>query len=564
MPCLGVFLLIAAATMPAFAQTAPQPARPSVAEVLESEAGQPAPVVIGGEIVLLVPVGAGPYTPQVRADRIASRINEVIAERTLLNPTVTVVENNDSFELRVGPRLLMVVTPADAQRIGVAGATMAEAFARQIESTIRNERLQRAPGTVLRSGGWGLGATIVFALIVWIILRLTRWSRRLASERAARLIAVRVRDVEVVPADQVGRGLDRAVRLVRLFLLLLAFDLYLTYVLGLFPWTRSVSRALLSYLTSPLTTVAQAFLGYLPNLLFVIVIALAVRGVIRLVAMFFKRIEEGRIAFERFPPEWADPTNKIARLLLFAFGVIVAFPYLPASDSPAFAGVSVFMGVLLSLSSSSAIANAIAGVVLTYTGAFRLGERVKIGDTFGDVIDTSMLATRVRTIKNEDVTIPNSLVLGGAMTNYSRQAGSLGLILHTSVTIGYDTPWRIVHRLLTEAAQVTPEIMESPRPFVWQTALNDFYVTYELNAFTANARDMVATYAALHANIQDVFFAAGVEIMSPHYASIRDGNTVAIPEAHRPPDYQSRGFRVERDPADLAPPHTKSRGRQSA
>ena len=292
-------------------------------------------------------------------------------------------------------------------------------------------------------------------------------------------------------ADRIGAAIDRAFRLLRLFLLLLAFDLYLTYVLGLFPWTRAVSYAMLGYLVSPARTVAQAFVGYLPNLLFVIVIALIVRGAIRLVALFFRQIEEGKIVLKNFPAEWADPTYKIARLLLIAFGLVVAFPYLPASDSAAFAGVSVFMGVLFSLSSSSAISNAIAGVVLTYTGAFRLGERVKLGDTFGDIVESSMLATRVRTIKNEDITIPNSIVLGGAMTNYSRQASTLGLILHTSVTIGYDAPWRKIHGLLIEAARATPDILETPAPFVWQTALNDFYVTYEINAYTANARDMI-------------------------------------------------------------------------
>jgi small-conductance mechanosensitive channel len=232
-------------------------------------------------------------------------------------------------------------------------------------------------------------------------------------------------------------------------------------------------------------------------------------------------------------------------VLLTAFGVVVAFPYLPASDSPAFAGVSVFMGVLFSLSSSSAFSNMIAGIVLTYTGAFRLGDRVKVGDAFGDVIQTTLLATRVRTIKNEDVTIPNSIALGSAVTNYSRSAGTLGLILHTSVTIGYDAPWRKVHDLLVQAALETPGLLPEPRPFVWQTALNDFYVTYEINAYTATPRDMFDVYAALHERIQDRFYEAGVEIMSPHYTALRDGNAVAIPAALRTPGYRAPAFRVE-------------------
>ena len=265
----------------------------------------------------------------------------------------------------------------------------------------------------------------------------------------------------------------------------------------------------------------------------------------RVVALFFQQIRLGRIVFKNFPEEWAEPTNSIVRVLLVAFGVVVAFPYLPASDSPAFTGVSVFIGVLFSLASSSSLSNMIAGLVLTYTRAFRLGDRVKIGDTLGDIVETSLLATHVQTIKNEMVVIPNGLVLGGSVTNYTRASRTLGLILHTSVTIGYNAPWRTIHGLLIEAAHATPGLLKEPAPFVWQTALNDFYVTYEINAYTDTPRDMPDIYAALHARIQDTFFAAGVEIMSPHFTAVRDGNGVAIPESFRPKGYRPPAFRVE-------------------
>ena len=539
-----VLLALIVAASPASAQVPPAPPAPD--QELAAEAEQSAPVAIGGKVIIWIPTGAGQYTPQRRAERITARLEEAIADRSIANPTVTVVEVEGSSEVRVGPRLLMVVTAQDARRLSVARSSLAEFVAREFETAIRDERIQRAPGAIMRSGFYGLGATFVFAILVWVIVRSTRWFRHRAERwRAARLGAVKLQDAEIVSSDRIGDAIDRAFRVIRLFLILLAFDLYLTYVLGLFPWTRAVSYALLGYIVSPARTVARAFVGYLPNFLFVIFIALMIRGAIRLVKLFFHQIEEGKIVFKNFPAEWADPTYKIVRLLLVAFGLVVAFPYLPASDSAAFTGVSVFAGVLFSLSSSSAISNAIAGVVLTYTGAFRIGDRVKLGEAFGDIIETSMLATRVRTIKNEDVTIPNSLVLGGAMTNFSRQAKEQGLILHTSVTIGYDAPWRTIHGLLIDAALATPHILATPKPFVWQTALNDFYVTYEINAYTANVRDMIDTYAVLHANIQDKFFAAGVEIMSPHYTSIRDGNTVQIPEAQRPSGYRTPAFRVE-------------------
>ena len=327
----------------------------------------------------------------------------------------------------------------------------------------------------------------------------------------------------------------------------MALDLYLTFVLGLFPG-RAPCRSSCSTISDAAAHGGHAFVGYLPNLLFLVVIVAIVTKAIRLVELFFQQIRLGRIVFKNFPEEWADPTNSIVRVLLVAFGSSLRFPYLPASDSPAFTGVSVFMGVLLSLASSSSLSNMIAGLVLTYTRAFRLGDRVKIGDTFGDIVETSLLATHVKTIKNEMVVIPNGLVLGGSVTNYSRAARTLGLILHTSVTIGYDAPWRTIHGLLIEAAHATPGVLKEPAPFVWQTALNDFYVTNEINAYTDSPREMPDIYAALHARIQDSFYAAGVEIMSPHFTAVRDGNGVAIPESFRPTGYRPPAFRVEAVP----------------
>ena len=299
--------------------------------------------------------------------------------------------------------------------------------------------------------------------VFWVILRLARSTHdALERWRGSRLGALRLQQAEIVPPTGLGLAIERVIRAGRLVLILLAIHLYLTYVLGLFPWTRALSATLLEYVVTPIRMAAAAVVGYLPNLAFVVVIGVIFYWAIRLVGLFFHQIEHGRIVFPNFPAEWAAPTNKIARVLLIAFGLVVAFPYLPASDSPAFAGVSVFIGVLVSLASSSALSNMIAGVVLTYTGAFRLGDRVKVGDSFGDIIEASLLATRVRTIKNEDITIPNSVVLGSSVINYSREARTLGLILHTSVTIGYDAPWRTVHDLLIEAALATPGVLQEP------------------------------------------------------------------------------------------------------
>ena len=527
------------------AQSAPPAAAQRTADPEVTEE-RPVPVLVSGEPILWISTGIGPYSAQLRADRIQARLRDIIGDRTIRDATVTVREVDGASELRVGPKLVLVVAPQDAAKLNVPRVTLAEQYARVVEEAIRVDRLRHAPATLLRSAGYGLVATLIFAALVWLILRFTRaLHRRLAARISRRSEAFRALQVELLGDARVGGTLRAVISVLRALLLLAVFNLYLTYVLGLFPWTRAVSLRLGDYVFTPVRALALAMAAYLPKLLFVIVIGVAVHIAIRLVGIFFRQIQTGRVVFASFPAEWADPTNKIVRVLIIALGLVVAFPYLPASDSPAFAGVSVFMGVLVSLASSSALSNMMAGLVLTYTGAFRHGDRVKVGEAFGDIIETSLLVTRIRTIKNEDITIPNSLVLGTTVTNYTREATTRGLILHTTITIGYDAPWRKIHELLVEAALATPDILHEPRPFVWQTSLNDFYVSYEINAYTASPAAMLDTYAALHASIQDAFFAAGVEIMSPHYTSVRDGNTAAIPEAFRGPGYQAPAFRID-------------------
>jgi len=518
---------------------------------LEAGPSKPAAVVVDGDIVLWITTGIGPYSTTFRAQRISQRIESVVRDGTISDLTVQIVEVDGSSELRVGPQLVMVVTPRDAQDMGIGRTTLATQYAHVIGDVIRAERRRYAPAALLRSSAYALAATAAFALFVWIVFRLTLALRDAVRRRIARHEALRAIQHEIAPSERLRDVTPMVIGTLRVVAIALAADVYLTFVLGLFPWTRAFAHTFLGYFFYPVRSLSAAIAQYLPNLFFLIVIVALIVLAIRIVGAFFRQIRIGRLVFANFPPEWADPTNKIARVLLLALGAVVAFPYLPASGSPAFAGVSVFIGVLVSLASSSALSNVMAGIVLTYTGAFRLGDRVKIGDAFGDIIDTSLLATRVRTIKNEEVTIPNGIALGSSVINYTRESRTRGLILHSTVSIGYDVPWRKVHDLLIEAALATPGILETPRPFVWQTALDDFNVAYEINAYTASPQAMADTYAALNEHIQDAFFAAGVEIMSPHYMALRDGSAVKIPEFLRPPD--PHPFRIAETPMPEAP-----------
>ena len=218
-----------------------------------------------------------------------------------------------------------------------------------------------------------------------------------------------------------------------------------------------------------------------------------------------------------FDPEWSEPTYKLIRLAVIVLALVVAYPYIPGGRSEAFKGITIFIGILFSLGSSSAIANFVAGYIMTYRRAFRVGDRIKIGETMGDVTELRLGTTHLKSLKNEEVIIPNSSLINNEVVNYSSLARQRGLILHTTVGIGYETPWRQVEGLLILAAERTPGTLKEPPPFVLQKALGDFAVTYEINVYCDNAQAMAMIYTMLHRNVLDLFNEYGVQIMTPAY-----------------------------------------------
>jgi small-conductance mechanosensitive channel len=394
-------------------------------------------------------------------------------------------------------------------------------------------------------GVYALIATLVLVLLFRLLaFAFPKLYERVETWRGTVIRSVKIQRFEILPAERITDFAIGVGRLLRFAVTLVVLYFYASLVLGFFPWTRGYARVLLGYTLSPLRVIESTVLGYLPNLFFVGVIVVVAIYVIKFTRMIFREIGKGSIVFSGFHREWAEPTYKIVRFMILAVTAIAAFPYLPGSSSPAFKGISIFLGVLFSLGSTSAVANIVSGVILTYMRAFQLGDRVQIADTVGDVIEVSLLVTRVRTIKNVEVTIANSMVLSSHIINFSGSVQREKLILHTTVTIGYDAPWRKIHELLLAAAAATENVLKTPAPFVLQTALDDFYVHYQINAYTDQASRMAVTYSQLHEKIQDKFYEAGVEIMSPHFSTIRDGNQVAIPEEYLPKDYVAPVFRV--------------------
>lgn len=394
-----------------------------------------------------------------------------------------------------------------------------------------------------------LFATAVLALIIWGLVWLKRRVRSRIATREGLFGAAHIGDVELISADRVARALDLLVRLLFWVAVLIMIDIYLWRVLGLSEETRAVGNRLRDYVWIPLRNMLVAIWNYLPNLLTILLVVAVTRSLLWAVRQVFRAVQVGALAIPGFDREWANPTYRVARVLGVGLALAIIFPLLPAYSSDAFKGLSIFGGFLLAFGSSGAVGNLVSGVFLTYTRACRTGDRVRIGDTLGDVQEQTFLAVRIRTDHQQVVTIPSSVVLNSSVTNYTRRGLDHPTILHTGVTIGYDAPWRTVHELLLKAALATPDVLSVPEPFVWQRALNDFYVSYEINVATTRPERMFWILDELHRRIQDGFFAAGVEIMSPHFYALRDGNAVAIPAAQRAPGYQAPAFGVRVDAA---------------
>jgi small-conductance mechanosensitive channel len=332
-----------------------------------------------------------------------------------------------------------------------------------------------------------------------------------------RLHSLTIQSFEIVRAENIWRALNNVLAALRILLIATIVYALCTFVLRQFPTTRGFGGYLLQLVVDPLRSMGGALLGYLPKLVFLVLLVILIRYLLKLLGLFFDAVGAGRVPLRSFDAEWAQPTYHIVRVLVILLALIIAYPYLPGSGSAAFQGLSIFAGLMLSLGASSAMASFIAGYTVTYRRAFRIGDRITIGELTGEVTAVRLLVTHLRTPKNEEIIVPNSVVLQSHVVNYSKLAQTCGLILHTTVSIGYETSWRQVEAMLLLAAQRTGTLLREPPPFVLEKSLGDFAVTYELNACVESATSLPERYAALHRNILDVFNEYGVQIMTPAY-----------------------------------------------
>jgi small-conductance mechanosensitive channel len=504
-----------------------------------------AAVEIDGRPVLVIYARIGSFSPQERAEAIQHRIIAVGKERSIPADAIRVEDRGNWTEIVVGKERIMGITETDAVGADRPRAELAAEYTEIIRQVVRQYRDDHTVRRLLRGVVYTLFATTVWGMLIFGLFWLRKKLRKRVDAKLGRTDQTTpTQGVGVRLGHYLGQPLLVISRIVLWLVLLALLQAYGTLVLRFFPSTRYTSYQVTNWLFSQLAGFGKNVIAYTPNLILLAFICLITSYLFKVNEYFFGELRDEKLRIRGFYPDWAEPTAKLVRVLILVASIIVAFPYLPGSQSPAFKGISVFLGILLSLGSTSAVAHGVAGTILTYMRAFQLGDFVRIGNDVGEVTEKTLLVTRMRTQKNEVVTIPNGTVLGGVVVNYSAEARKGGVIFHTVVTIGYSAPWRQIHDLLMSAALATEGVLRDPAPFVLQTALNDFYVSYELNAYTAKPREMQNIYSVLHQNIQDRFNEAGVEINSPHYTSLRDGNETTIPESYVPEEYKHPVFEV--------------------
>jgi len=489
----------------------------------------------------------GPFTPEERAKAIDRKVEKMEKDIFFHRDSVKLFKGEITTDVMYGESVITSVCNADEIAEGSSREDIANSRLTKIIYAIEQERRDTNPGEILKNVAISMGILALLIILITLLNKAFRlFSKKMILWQDKIMKGLHVKEFDFFNRERQLAILLILVKILRWIVILLLVVVMLLAIFYLLPWTKAFSISILGFVINPLKNIMVSFWEYVPNLITIIVILIVTRLIIRFFKFLKSEVEKETLKVPGFYPDWALPTFNIFRVLIIIFTIVAIWPYLPGSGSQVFQGVSVFFGLVFSLTSASALSNFMAGLTITYTRSFKMGDRVKIGEVTGNIIEKSMLVTKIRTIKNEEITIPNNKIMNSEVINYSTLAPDMGLIMHTTVTIGYDAPWRQVHQLLIDAALHTEQLLKTPKPFVLQTALNDFYISYQLNAYTRSPDQMASIFSELHQNIQDSFNKAGVEIMSPHFKSIRDGNTIAIPEEYREETYVPPSFRVEK------------------
>ena len=492
------------------------------------------PVNPFGDTLFFIYTQIGSVNAAERASLLAEKIKRLYKDNQYSPDSMRTSNAENETDVAYDNMGLLSVTSLDALWQNQPREKLAAGYLAKINASIQKERTDNSITNWVKRIALVLLVIGFLILIIYFINRLFRkgilW---LAGKRREYFKGWRIKKAQVLQPAQQYTFVVNGLNVLRIIVILITLYLSLPLIFSVFPETEKYTETLLGWVVTPTKSILHSLTAFLPNLFTIGVVYFFTRLAIRAVSYFARQLELGNIELPGFHAEFAQPTYNIVRFLLYAFMLVIVFPYLPGSKSPAFQGVSVFLGVLVSFGSSSAISNIIAGLVITYMRPFKIGDRVKIGEVTGDVLEKTMLVTRLRTIKNEDVTIPNSSVLSSHTINYSVNVGTLGLIVHVTVTIGYNTPWKDVYEVMIKAALRTEFVLQNPKPFVLQTSLDNFSVAYQINAYTREANRQAVIYSSLMQNLQDCCNEAGIEIMSPEYHVVRRNEESTLPEAYQ-------------------------------
>ncbi|MDR0413821.1 MAG: mechanosensitive ion channel family protein [Prevotellaceae bacterium] len=501
-----------------------------------------APVVPFGDTLFSVYGSSNVMAVQRRA-QLATENIALLEGEMLFNPdSLVVIDAGDEYLVVYRSWVLVELTEQQAAASGRPVRELAQAYRDAIATAVVAKRAEDSWLAIIKRLVLAvLVVAATYAIIKYLNLLYRKLVLLLRRRRTQPLRSLKY----LMDSNRQVVVFLMALRVLRYFLLVVALYICALILFRLFPATRWLSDTLIGYITTPLKKIFVAIWDYLPNVFYIAIMVILFRLIVKVLRIFAGKIASGSLTLKGFQPEWTTPTYRILRVLVVAFAIIFIFPFLPRADSDIFKGVSVFVGVLFSLGSTSIVSNVISGLVITYMNPFKEGDRIKMGEYLGDVIEKTALVTRLKTPKNEIITIPNSNIMTAQTINYSNSAKDYGLILHVQVAMGYEVPWRKVHELLMEAGAKTEHVLKEPKPFVLQTALDDFYVQYQINVYTNEACKMLDIYSSLYANVQDVFHREGVEMVMPHIASVRDASKVSMPPEYvKPGKEYTPPFRV--------------------
>ena len=480
------------------------------------------PIVFEKDTLYYLYTSYGPYDIDTRVKYVEEKLKELYNDPYFVADSIKIKPAGDYLSVMYNDKTITGVSMVDALWENSSQTELAQRYANIIKNTIVKYKEQNSLKSVLIRLAELLLVLFIAFILVWAINRLFDFLKKIALNSEHRfLTSIRIRNYDFIKKPGIVKALVKLLAILRIVFLLFLLITIIPLIFDIFSSTQYLSKIIVQWISEPIKNVGIAIIGYLPHLFYIVIIAVITHYVLKILRFFALEIERGILKIKGFHPEWAHTTYVLARMMLWVLALVIMFPHLPGSDSDAFKGISIFLGVLISLGSSSAISNAIAGIVISYMRPFQVGDWIKSGEIIGAVIEKNALVTRLKTINNEDITIPNSAILSGATMNFTSIGKEIGLALNVQVKVRYDYSDNLVEELLIEAALKTNGISPKPHPYIFQISLSELNAVYELNAYTFHPENMYFIKSDLTKNIQSTFRQANIEIFSTQYIEIR-------------------------------------------